>query len=375
MSLADRAGGSAPVVEDAIRYAISEGRLRGPAGGNEFEENPTECRPGANRVQGAVSVAAVDKSHNRYSNTVLHQARGAGRLVRFDSSGILQQTLDSTWSRRFPARRAAVAPGFDAVAFSSSPDVRRRMWLAAMLMQQGFTSPAAVESAPQFRHRSRPRRSFGFGGSTRAAAARARAVAMRALCAALIRLPSPRRRSPQGVTIQASRDRGRAPRRTRANDGHELCTLPGRRRRRHPTEPVRGRDRVTIQEDRARLCSRERHCTQCLHGCRSMPPGRFRVGVGTHRATRGGAGSCGYKTCRTADDVNARHGFLCARWRRGADFKWLAISADVHYTTSPESSEAAEVAAGRRGRSGGTAARSHRRPLTSRTPSKRMRWA
>ena len=64
---------SAPVVEDAIRYSVGKGAFVVIAGGNEFEDgNPTEVIAEiGNRIEGAVSVAALDRSHNRafYSST------------------------------------------------------------------------------------------------------------------------------------------------------------------------------------------------------------------------------------------------------------------------------------------------------------------
>src|SRR2546422_7220421 len=57
-----RTGPRAPVVEDAINYAVGKGVFIAIAAGNDFEDgNPTEVFAEiASRVQGAVSVAAVD---------------------------------------------------------------------------------------------------------------------------------------------------------------------------------------------------------------------------------------------------------------------------------------------------------------------------
>jgi len=151
--------GTAPVVEDAIRYAVSKGAFIAIAGGNGFEDgNQTEVIAEiANRVQGAVSVAATDRNHNRafYSTTgnYIELAAPGGAFRGFDNEGgILQQTLDLDLVETFTSSPSRlIAPRFDAVAYfyfsgtsSATPHVSG---VAAMLMQQGITSPAAIESA------------------------------------------------------------------------------------------------------------------------------------------------------------------------------------------------------------------------------------
>ena len=151
--------GSAPAVEDAIRYAISKGAFVAVAGGNEFEDgNPTEVLAEiANRIQGMVSVAATDKNHNRafYSSTgsYIELAAPGGSFRGFDvDGGILQQTLDLDFVETFTSTPARfIPPRFDVLAYfyftgtsSSTPHVSG---VAAMLMQQGITSPAAIEAA------------------------------------------------------------------------------------------------------------------------------------------------------------------------------------------------------------------------------------
>jgi serine protease len=150
---------SAPVVEDAIRYAVGKGAFVVIAGGNEFEDgNPTEVIAEiANRVEGAVSVAALDRDHNRafYSSTgnYIELSAPGGSFRGFDNQGgILQQTLDLDLVETYtmsPAR--FTAPRFDAVAYfyftGTSMSAPHVSGVAAMLMQQGFTSPAVVEAA------------------------------------------------------------------------------------------------------------------------------------------------------------------------------------------------------------------------------------
>src|SRR5262249_21620055 len=54
--------GCAPVIEDAMNYAVGKGVFIAIAAGNEFDDgNPTQVPAEiASRVQGAVSVAAID---------------------------------------------------------------------------------------------------------------------------------------------------------------------------------------------------------------------------------------------------------------------------------------------------------------------------
>ena len=74
----------APVIEDAMQYAVGKGVFIAIAAGNSFEQgNPKEVVADiASRVQGAVSVAAVDpdKAHALLLHTgQLYRAVGAGR--------------------------------------------------------------------------------------------------------------------------------------------------------------------------------------------------------------------------------------------------------------------------------------------------------
>src|SRR5262249_5562280 len=111
----------------------------------------------AANIQGAVAVAAVDRSkaHAYYSNTGtwVELAAPGGSFRGFDNTGgILQQTLDLVLTQTFlqsPAQYSA--PRFDGLAYyyftGTSMAAPHVSGVAAMLMQQGIRSPAAIEAA------------------------------------------------------------------------------------------------------------------------------------------------------------------------------------------------------------------------------------
>ena len=146
-----RAGPPSPVIQDAMRYAVSRGAFVAVAAGNEFlEGNPIE-RPAdlGPQFEGVVTVAAVGRNRQRawYSNTgsyVEITAPGGDMRVDGVTGGILQQTFD--FDRAF-----AVPPSFDAFTFfyaeGTSMATAHVSGFAALLMQQGITSPAAIEAA------------------------------------------------------------------------------------------------------------------------------------------------------------------------------------------------------------------------------------
>jgi serine protease len=154
-----RTGPAAPVIEDAVRYAVGRGAFVAIAAGNSFEDgNPIErVAQIAASVPGAVSVAAVgrDLQRARYSTTggyVELAAPGGDRSRGGTEAQILQQTFDLDLVETYdlgPARFRA--PRFDAFTYSyfqgTSMATPHVSGLAAMLYQQGITKPAAIEAA------------------------------------------------------------------------------------------------------------------------------------------------------------------------------------------------------------------------------------
>ncbi|MGE0444669.1 MAG: S8 family serine peptidase [Vicinamibacterales bacterium] len=153
-----RNGGPAPVVGAAIEYAVGLGAFVVVAGGNNFEEGNDIERYAelAAGIDGAVSVGAIDRNRRRayYSTTgdyIEIAAPGGSQRTGF-GGGILQQTLDPDFVETYlDGPRRYQAPRFDIFTYEffqgTSMAAPHVAGLAALLRQQGITSPAAIEAA------------------------------------------------------------------------------------------------------------------------------------------------------------------------------------------------------------------------------------
>jgi serine protease len=149
-------GGDEPTeatVQAALNYAVNKGVFVAIAAGNEFEDGNPTVYPAAlaNNIDGVMSVAAVGRTLQRafYSSSGAYveiAAPGGDTRASGLAGAIYQQTMDDTFFRTNLLR-----PRFDIFtegAFQgtsmATPHVSA---LAALLMTQGITNPAAVEAA------------------------------------------------------------------------------------------------------------------------------------------------------------------------------------------------------------------------------------
>jgi serine protease len=153
-----RNGPPAPVVRDAVSYAVSQGAFVVLAGGNSFTDgNPIErLAEFAPEIDGMVAVGAVGRGRTRafYSSTGSYLelvAPGGDQRVDGTTGGILQQTFDLDLVDTYldgPARYRA--PRFDTFSYEffqgTSMAAPHVAGFAALLMQQGVTNPAAIEA-------------------------------------------------------------------------------------------------------------------------------------------------------------------------------------------------------------------------------------